>query len=46
MEQTDRKTLGIIVECAKMTPEIFEKALKDAVSNIGNHTPLWLMKII
>lgn len=39
MEQTDRKTLGIIVECAKMTPEIFEKALKDAVSNIGNHTP-------
>ena len=29
-----KKNLGVIVECAKMTPEIFAKAIEDLVSNI------------
>lgn len=37
MEQESRKTIGVIVECAKMTPEIFEKALSEMLQSIGNH---------
>ncbi len=34
-----RKTLGIIVECAKLTPEIFAQALEDMIKNISNKQP-------
>lgn len=35
----NRKTLGIIVECAKMTPEIFAMAVGDMVDNIIKKQP-------
>lgn len=28
-DRENRKTLGIIVECAKLTPEMFQKAIDD-----------------
>ncbi len=34
-----RKTLGVIVECAKLTPEIFEKAIEDMLKNISDKNP-------
>ncbi len=34
-----RKTLGLIVECAKLTPEIFEKAIEDMLKNISDKNP-------
>ena len=34
-DSESRKTLGVIVECAKMTPEIFTKAIEDLVKNTG-----------
>lgn len=38
-DQESRKTLGIIVECAKLTPEIFTKAIEDMMKNISNKQP-------
>ena len=38
-DQENRKTLGIIVECAKLTPEIFKKAIEDMMNNISNKQP-------
>lgn len=35
-EYENRKILGIIIECAKLTPEIFEKAIEDTLNNITN----------
>lgn len=32
-DSESRKTLGIIVECAKMTPEIFRKAIAEMLDN-------------
>lgn len=37
MEQESRKTIGIMVECAKMTPEIFRKVIEEMAENI--HKP-------
>lgn len=34
-DSESRKTLGVIVECAKMTPEIFAKAIEGLVKNAG-----------
>lgn len=39
MEQVERKTLGIIIECAKMTPEIFAKAVSEMMNNMNNSQP-------
>lgn len=36
-DRENRKTLGIMIECAKMTPEIFEKAINEMINNISNH---------
>lgn len=36
-DSENRKILGITIECAKMTPEIFEKAIKEMINNISNH---------
>lgn len=33
----NRKILGITVECAKLTPEIFQKAIGEMINNISNH---------
>lgn len=30
----NRKTLGVIIECAKMTPEIFAKVINEMTNNI------------
>ena len=38
-DQESRKTLGVIVECAKLTPEIFTKAIEDTLSNPSNKQP-------
>lgn len=38
-DSENRKLLGIVVECTKMTPEIFEKAIEDMLSNIANKNP-------
>lgn len=32
----NKKTLGVIIECAKMTPEIFAKAVSEMVSNMNS----------
>lgn len=34
-----RKTIGVIVECAKLTPEIFTKAIEDMMKNLSNKQP-------
>ncbi|MCM1529752.1 MAG: PcfB family protein [Alistipes sp.] len=34
-----RKTLGVMVECAKLTPEIFAKAIEDMLKNISDKNP-------
>lgn len=31
----NRKTLGVIIECAKMTPEIFNKAINEMLDNLS-----------
>jgi hypothetical protein len=36
-DRENRKTLRIMIECAKMTPEIFEKAINEMINNISNH---------
>lgn len=36
-DRENRKALGIMIECAKMTPEIFEKAINEMINNISNH---------
>lgn len=38
-DQESRKTLGVIVECAKLTPEIFTKAIEDMIKNLSNKQP-------
>lgn len=38
-DRENRKTLGIIVECAKLTPEMFQKAIDDMLKNIANKQP-------
>lgn len=38
-DQESRKTLGVIVECAKLTPEIFTKAIEDMMKNLSNKQP-------
>lgn len=38
-DHENRKTLGVIVECAKLTPEIFAKAIEDMLKNIANKKP-------
>lgn len=38
-DQESRKTLGIIVECAKLTPEIFTKAIEDMIKNLSTKQP-------
>ncbi|MDE5771931.1 MAG: PcfB family protein [Ruminococcus sp.] len=35
-DSENRKTLGIIVECAKMTPEIFAKAVSEMINSMTN----------
>lgn len=38
-DSENRKTLGVIVECAKMTPEIFSKAVEEMLRSMeGNQT--------
>ncbi len=38
-DSENRKVLGVIVECAKMTPEIFAKAVEDMTKSLSdNHT--------
>lgn len=34
-----KKTIGVIVECARLTPEIFAKAIEDMLKNIVNKQP-------
>lgn len=34
-----KRTLGVIVECAKLTPEIFTKAIEDMMKNLSNKQP-------
>ena len=29
-----RKTIGVIIECAKLTPEIFQQAIDDMLKNM------------
>lgn len=36
-DSENRKTLGVIVECAKMTPEIFSKAVEEMLDSIKNN---------
>lgn len=38
-DQESRKTLGVIVECMKLTPEIFTKAIEDMMKNLSNKQP-------
>lgn len=38
-DQESRKTLGVIVECMKLTPEIFTKAIEDMIKNLSNKQP-------
>lgn len=38
-DHENRKTLGVIVECARLTPEIFAKAIEDMLKNIVNKQP-------
>lgn len=38
-DSESRKTLGVIVECAKLTPEIFAKAIEDMIKNISDKQP-------
>ena len=38
-EHENRKTLGIIIECVKLTPEIFTKAIEDMMKNLYNKQP-------
>lgn len=38
-DSESRKTLGLIVECAKLTPEIFAKAIDDMLKNISDKNP-------
>lgn len=38
-DSENRKLIGIVVECAKMTPEIFEKAIEDMLKNIADKNP-------
>lgn len=35
-DSENRKTLGVIVECAKMTPEIFAKAVSEMINNMNS----------
>ncbi len=39
LEHENKQVLGIIVECAKLTPEIFTKAIDDMLKNISNKQP-------
>lgn len=36
-DSESRKTLGIIVECAKMTPEIFQKAIAEMLDSLSSN---------
>lgn len=38
-DHENRRTLGVIVECVKLTPEIFTKAIEDMLKNIANKQP-------
>ncbi len=38
-DSENRKLIGMVVECAQMTPEIFEKSIEDMLSNIANKNP-------
>lgn len=38
-DRESRKTLGVMVECAKLTPEIFAKAIEDMLKNISDKNP-------
>lgn len=38
-DHENRRTLGVIVECAKLTPEIFAKAVEDMLKNITDKKP-------
>ncbi len=38
-DHENRRTLGVIVECAKLTPEILAKAIEDMLNNITNKQP-------
>lgn len=38
-DHENRRTLGVIVECAKLTPEIFAKAIEDMLKNISDKKP-------